>query len=389
MTANTKADVIVVGLGAMGSATCFQLAARGVSVIGIDRYAPPHPFGSTHGDTRVTRLAIGEGAEYVPLVSRSHAIWRELEEQTGERLLTQAGGLIMAPPGSPFLAETRACARVYEIEHEDLAADEIRARFPMFAVPDDAEAYYEPEAGYVRPEAGVWAQLKLARQHGGELRLNETALEWTASPSTVTVRTDDARYDAEQLVLCAGAWIPELFPEGRDVFAIHRQLTFWFEIRERYEELREMPIFVWELGGEQDGFVHLFGFYGLPALDGPDGGVKVAAESYAETTEPDGRQHPATQAETELIYDGYVKARLPWLGPQPVRTISCLYTATRGSRFVIDRHPEHERVLIVSPCSGHGFKHSPAIGEAVAQWIVNGAPAVDLSPFSFARARRG
>ncbi len=382
-----KSEVIVVGLGAMGSAACFQLATRGVSVIGIDQYAPPHPWGSTHGDTRVTREAIGEGQEYVPLVRRSHQLWREIERESGARLLTQCGIVVLAYPSSEFLEETRASARAYEIEHEDLGNAEACARFPMLALDDEIVAYYEPGAGYVRPEAAVATQLGLARRAGARLRLGERVQTWAVSPQGVTVTTDVDTYAADQLLLCAGAWIRDLFPEGRDMFAVYRQLLYWFPIRTGYAQLRDMPGFIWDLGGREDEIVHLDGFYGLPAIDGPDGGVKVAAEAYERTTTPDGRQHPATRSESESMYKQCIAPYLPWLGEMPLRTVSCLYTSTRGNRFVIDRHPEHDSVLIVSACSGHGFKHSPAIGEAVAQWLTGRQPTIDLSPFSFSNPR--
>jgi sarcosine oxidase len=381
MTVSERADVVVVGLGAMGSAVCAQLATRGASVIGIDQYDPPHPFGSTHGETRMTRLAVGEGPEYVPLVRRSHELWREIEAETGTRLLTQPGGLIMSRPGSWFFDATRELARRSGIDHEQLSAAELRRRFPMFAVDEETEGYYEPEAGFVRPEEAVRAQLELARRGGAQLRPGERVREWSASGHRVSVVTDRAQYAAERLILCAGAWLPGLFPEGRDRFAVYRQVQFWFPIRQGYEQLRDMPVFVWDFGGERGGFVHFDGFYGFPAVDGAAGGVKVAAETYETTTEPDGRQHPPTPSETAAMYGHCIEARMPWLGPEPVRTVSCLYTSTRGSRFVIDRHPAHEDVLIVSPCSGHGFKHSPAIGEAIAQWVIEGSPALDLGPF--------
>lgn len=380
--------MIVVGLGAMGSAACFQLAARGVSVIGIDQYAPPHRWGSTHGETRITRLAMGEGREYVPFVRRSHELWREIEQETGTRLLTRAGILILAHPPSRFLREARASARQYEIEHQDLSNAELAVRFPMFVLDEQTEACYEPGAGYVRPEAAVAAQLALADRGGAQLKFGERVQRWSASPNGVTVTTDAASYQTEQLLLCAGAWIGGLLPEGRDIFAVYRQLLYWFPIRKGYPQLRDMPTFVWDLGGDQRGFVHLDGFYGFPALDGPRGGVKVASESYERTTTPDGRQHPATQAEIDQMYGRYIAPHLPWLGAEPLKTVSCLYTSTRGNRFVIDRHPEHESILIVSACSGHGFKHSPAIGEAVAQWLTGQEPDNDLSSFSFSRAQR-
>ena len=382
-----RADVIVVGLGAIGSAACAALAARGGSVIGIDQFTPPHPYGSTHGDTRITRLAIGEGREYVPLVRRSHELWREIEQETGRALLTQSGVVILGHPSSPFLAETRAAAREYAIEHERLTSAELRGRFPMFAAGEATEAYYESEGGYVRPEAAVAAQLELAGRHGADLRLGERVTRWAASPHGVVVSTDTDTYAGEQLLLCAGAWIGDLFPDGRDLFAVYRQLLYWFPVRTGYPQLRDMPAFVWDFGGAAHGYVHLDGFYGFPAVDGVDGGVKVATEAYEQTTAPDGRQHPAAAAEAAAMYDRCIAPYLPWLGSEPLRTVSCLYTSTPGSRFVIDRHPEHDTVLIVSACSGHGFKHSPAIGEAVAQWMTGQPPELDLTPFSLARAR--
>jgi sarcosine oxidase len=382
------ADVIVVGLGAMGSAASWQLAARGVSVIGIDQYEPPHAYGSTHGDTRITRLAIGEGREYVPLARRSHELWREIERESGIELLTQPGIVILGRPSSIFLAETRAAALLYGIEHRDLTNAELRAGFPMFAIDERTVGYHEPGAGYVRPERAVAAQLALARRHGAQLSLGERVERWAASPDGVTVATDRDTYAAGQLLLCAGAWIGDLLPQAREIVAIYRQLLFWFPIRRGHDVLRDMPGFVWDVGGDQRGFVHLDGFYGFPAIDGPRGGVKVASESYEHTTTPDGQQHPADRAEIDRMYHGCVEPYLPWLGAEPLRTVSCLYTSTRGSRFIIDRHPERDAVLVVSACSGHGFKHSPAIGEAVAQWLTGGTPDIDLAPFSFDRARR-
>jgi sarcosine oxidase len=381
-----SADVIVIGLGAMGSAACRQLTTRGASVIGIDRYAPPHPFGSTHGDTRITRLAIGEGREYVPLARRSHQLWREIEQDSDSVLLSQPGVVIMAHPSSRFLRETREAAGQYGIAHQDLSNAELRAGFPMFAVGEETVAYHEPEAGFVRPERAVQAQLTLALRDGAQLRLGEHVESWTASARGVSVTTDCDRYTAGQLLVCAGPWVADLVPEVRDLVAVYRQLLFWFPILERYAELHDMPAFVCDVGGDQQGFVHLDGFYGFPAIDGPGGGVKVATETYEATTAADGAQHPASPAETERMYRGCVEPYLPWLGAAPLRTVSCLYTSTRGSRFIIDRHPGHDTVLVVSACSGHGFKHSPAIGEAVAQSMTGETPQVDLAPFGFDRA---
>jgi sarcosine oxidase len=381
-----RAEVIVVGLGAMGAAVSWQLARRGVSVIALDRYTPPHDRGSSHGESRITRLAVGEGEEYVPLVRRSHELWQEIEAETQHMLMTQTGGVVIGGPESEFLEQTRDIAARHGIAHENLDGAELRRRFPMFAAGETARAYYEPEAGYVRPEAAVAAQLNLAAQAGGRLRFAETVLEWHASPEGVQVQTEGGVHDADQLVLCSGPWIRQLLPEGRDMFAVYRQLLFWFPIAAQPPALGEMPIFVWDFGGERTDFVHLDGFYGFPPLAGVSGGVKVATEQFEHTTEPDGAQHPATSEQAAHMRRDVVGERLSWLGATPLRTVSCLYTSTRGSRFVIDRHPVHENVMIVSACSGHGFKHSAAVGEAVAEWMAGQSPRVDLGPFGYARS---
>lgn len=378
-----RGEVIVVGMGAMGAALSWQLARRGLGVIALDRYAPPHDRGSTHGESRITRLAVGEGDEYVPLVCRSHELWREIEAESQNRLLTQTGGVVIGGPGGDFLERTREIAARHGIVHENLDGAELRRRFPMFAAGEQAGAYYEPEAGYVRPEAAVEAQLGLAAKEGAHLRFGEPVMEWHASPQGVRVRTASGLHDAEQLVLCPGAWIRQLFPEGRDIFEVYRQLLLWFPIAHEPPRLGDMPIFVWDFGGERTGFVHLRGFYGFPPLPGSASSVKVATEQFERTTEPDGAQHPATPEEAALIRRQVVGERLPWLGSVPRRTVSCLYTSTRGSRFVIDRHPAHDNVMIVSACSGHGFKHSAAVGEAVAQWIAGQPPEIDMRPFRY------
>jgi sarcosine oxidase len=378
-----RGEVIVVGLGAMGAAVSWQLARMGVSAIALDRYTAPHDGGSTHGESRITRLAVAEGDEYVSLVRRSHELWREIEAESRQTLLTRTGGVVIGGPQSDFLTRTRRIAARHGIVHETLDGAELRRRFPMFTASEASRAYYEPEAGYVRPEAAVAAQLGLAVKAGVRLRLAEPLLEWCASQQGVRVRTASGVHDADQLVLCPGAWINQLFPEGRNLFAIYRQLLLWFPIVKEPQALGKMPIFIWDFGGERTGFVHLRGFYGFPPLAGLAGGVKVGTEQFERTTEPDGVQHPATLEEAAHIRRHIIGERLPWLGPAPLRTVSCLYTSTRGSRFVIDRHPAHENVMIVSACSGHGFKHSPAIGEAVAQLVTGQPPEVNLRPFQY------
>jgi sarcosine oxidase len=379
------ADVIVVGLGAMGSAVTVQLAKRGLRVIGIDRFRPPHDRGSTHGATRITRLAVGEGAEHVPLVRRSHQLWRELEQATGSSVLEQIGGLVIGQRDDRFLEQTRAVARLHGIRHRNLSNSQLKAGFPMFEAPADTEAYFEPEAGFVRPEAAITAQLMLARRDGAELRLGDSVLSWAASPGAVTVTTDTATLEARELVLCAGAWITKLVPESARLFAVYPQILHWFGIRHGYEALRRMPIFIWEMAGERDAFTHLSGgFYGFPAIDGPTGGLKLATERYDATVDPDRRADRDRDLadSARILHERYLARHFPWVTAEPTRVTSCLYTCTRASRFIIDQHPNYSNVRIVAACSGHGFKHSAAIGEAVAQMVSVGVSEIDLTPFA-------
>jgi sarcosine oxidase len=379
-------DVIVVGLGAMGAAVCHQLAVRGVTVVGVDRFEPPHPYGSTHGDTRITRLAIAEGAQYAPLVRRSLQLWRELEQLGDAQLLTRCGALFLGRSSSAFVRLSAESARLHGIDHELLDGAAVADRFPMFAVDEATRAYFEPGGGYLRPERAVAVQLELARRAGAYLRLGERVSNWSASAHGASVSTDRGTLNAERLVVCAGPWIIDLLPELRELFKVYRQQLYWFEIRTGYEQLREMPVFIWDLDRPHDAAAHPPCVYGFPAIDGPRGGVKVATESYQHEAVPDGAQHPASQAEAEDMYRTYVASTLPWLGPAHLRSASCLYTCTRSGHFVIDHHPEHERVTVVSACSGHGFKHSAAIGEAVAELLTEGRSRLDLGPFSLTEA---
>ncbi len=380
---------IVVGLGAMGSAATYQLAKSGAKVLGIDQFAPPHKEGSTHGDTRITRLAIGEGMEYVPLVKRSHEIWREIEEQTGKELLTQCGGLIMTITNGygqhnsgDFLQNTYDAADQYSIKHEKLTNEQIKTRFPQFNVQGDERGYYEPEAGYLRPERCVAAQLELAKKHGATLNLNEKVLSYEPSNGSVTVTTDKGTYTADKLIISAGPWINELVTGCQDIFKIHRQVLYWFDIadKENYEQYRDMPIFIWEFNNER-----YDNFYGFPAIDGPDGGVKMATETYDTDTTPDTVPREVPVAEIEAMYDHYVKNQFLGLSSKCIKAVTCMYTDTPDARFVIDFHPNHKNVIIASPCSGHGFKHSAAIGEVLSQLAIEGRSNIDISKFSFKR----
>jgi len=384
-------DTIVLGLGAVGSAAVYQLAARKHNVLGIDQFSPPHTYGSSHGDTRVTRLAIGEGAQYTPLALRSHEIWRDLEKRTDASLLTIDGLLIISSAAKTsithvdnFFANTLAAAEQFGIDHEVLDAPEIRRRFPAFNVADDEVGYFERDAGFLRPEECIRTQLALAQQGGATIHRDEKVLRFDASDSAVTVTTDQGMYACGHLIVAAGAWLPQLV--GRDIaklFSVYRQVLYWFDIQGDASAFapQRFPVFIWELQEKPQGV------YGFPAIDGPDGGIKIATETYGSTTTSETADRRVLPEEIAAMYRDYVAPYIVGVARRCRRTATCVYTVTPDFGFVIDRHPQSKRVIVASPCSGHGFKHSAAIGEALAQWIVDGRSHIDLGSFNLRRFR--
>ncbi len=371
-------DTIVIGLGAMGAATLLQLARRGQRVLGLDRWDPPHAWGSTHGDTRITRQAIGEGEQYVPLVLRSHQIWRDIEAETGESLLIQCGVMILAPDSSAavvhgkanFVRRTIAAAERYAIPHEVLAPGEAMRRFPQFRLRGDEVVYHEPGGGYVRPEACIAAQLLLARRHGASVLPNTQVLSVARDGAGVQVRTAAGAFHAAEAVLSAGAWSPGLAGGAlAPHMAVTRQVLHWWVPQDPAAFAPDRcPTYIWAHGsGPEESF------YGFPIPPGTEG-VKVAMEQYsAEVPDPDHLRRDVGAEEVAHMHRAHLAGRLPGLLPQVVRSAACPYTMTPDGDFLVSRLPGNERVLLVSACSGHGFKHSAGVGEAVADLLATGS----------------
>ncbi|AIS13687.1 methyltryptophan oxidase [Pseudomonas chlororaphis subsp. aurantiaca] len=385
-------DVVVVGLGAMGAATLYQLAKRGVKVAGIDRFAPPHDQGSSHGDTRITRQAVGEGAAYVPLAIRAQQIWRELEAQldvpTEQPLFEQCGVLVMTSSATPsdqdgtpdFTENTLALARQFGIAHEVLDAAQIRQRFPQFApIHDSALGYFEPGGGYVRPERCIDAQLSLARQLGATLITGETVLGIKNEQDLVQITSQHRRITAAKVVVCAGMWSSQLLGAPFDkLLRVCRQTLYWYQLAEPVIFPEHSPSFIVHGASDEQTC------YGFPPIPG-EGSMKIATEQYSETSTPDSLDRQVSAAQSEAMYRDLVLANIAGVTPQLVKSAVCAYTVTPDSHFIIDEHPRLANVTVVSACSGHGFKHSAAIGEALAQRLVDGRSEIDLSAFSLAR----
>jgi sarcosine oxidase len=379
-------DVAIVGLGAMGAAATLQLARRGARVIGFDRYEPPHRFGSSHGETRVTRLAIGEGEHLTPLAIRSHELWREIERETGASLLSESGALIISSERNAaqthvegFFGRTVAAAERFGIGHEVLDAPTIRARWPHFNVREDEVGYFEPTAGFLRSEECIRAEAMLARRYGADIHENEVVLGFDARANGVTIATNLSCYSANKLIIAAGAWLPELLGERyAKFFKIYRQTQFWFKIEKANAFAPErFPVFIWELQNSTRGI------YGFPPLKRAHA-IKIASESFESTTTLSDVNREVSDDEIASVYD-LVGPSLRGVGPRCLKATACLYTVTPDFGFVIDTHPESGNIIIASPCSGHGFKHSPAIGEILADMALGRMPQFNLTPFRLRR----
>lgn len=382
-------DVAVLGLGAMGSATLYQFAKRGVRAVGIDRFAPPHALGSSHGETRITRQAVGEGSDYVPFVTASHRIWRELEAATGDSLFRACGALVMAPGhgvsshhGKPdFVGRSIRAAEGAGIAHEVLDGAEVARRFPQFLnLAGDEKAYYEPGGGFVYPERCIAAQLRGAAEAGADIRTGCAVTALHQDEGGIRIETGGGPILADRAVVAAGAWTAPLLGSPFDrLLTVRRQLLHWYALADDSAYGTDSPVFIWMYGSGDTDYL-----YGFPPLPG-DGAIKVATEQYSTTTTAESVERHVGVRESDEMYRLRVEGRLAGTTPEVVRAVACVYTVTPDRGFIIDRHPGMDRVHVVSACSGHGFKHSAGIGEAVAAELVGGPGRIDLAPFSLAR----
>ena len=372
MHAESSYDVVVAGLGAMGSAAAFHLARRGLRVLGVDRHAPPHDLGSSHGDSRIIREAYFEHPVYVPMVQRAFELWRELEEASGATLLQRTGGLMIGRPESDLVAGARRSARTHHLAHELLSANEVQARFPAFRPERDMVAVWEPHAGVLFPEACIAATLDQARRHGAAIHLNEPVQGWAGDGADVRVSTSRGEYRARQLVVTAGAWVGSLLADLELPFRIERQVLHWFDATGDAGQFtaEHCPIHLWQFDGRRF-------FYGFPDLGN---GVKAAFHHDGETTTIDSVRRAVAPEEVEAVRAALSRFLPDAAGPL-LRSVVCVYTNTPDEHFWIDRHPKDRRVLVASPCSGHGFKFAPVIGEILADLVEGKRPQFDLRLF--------
>lgn len=371
-------DVIVVGLGGMGSAAAYQLAGRGRRVLGLERFGPAHALGSSHGRSRIIRQAYFEDPAYVPLVLRAYDLWAQLERDAAVPLLHVTGGLMIGKAESAVLAGSLRSAREHGIAHEVLDATELRRRFPPFRPAPDTIALRELQAGVLRPEAAVRAHLDLAERRGAELYFEEPIMGWEPLPGDEGVRVTTSRgvYEAERLVITPGPWAPSLLADLHIPLVVERQVQFWFEPIGGITPFLpdHFPIYIWELAND-------VAIYGFPALDGPEGGVKVAFHHGGTPTTADTIEREVSPAEIDTLRR-VLADHIPALAGTCRDVAPCMYTNTPDEHFVIALHPCHAQVAIAAGFSGHGFKFSCVVGEILADLATEGSTRHPIALFA-------
>ncbi len=382
-------DAIVVGLGAMGSSAAFHLASRGQRVLGLEAFGRAHGLGSSGGLSRIIRLAYFEHPDYVPLLREAWRLWRELEAQSGEELLLQTGGLYIGQAGSEVLDGAIRSAREHGLPHEILDAAETMRRFPAFRLDPGIAALHEPMAGVLFPERVIETHLRMAERSGAEIHFDERVSGWGPAPGrepapgsapadgAIEVRTDHGTYFGDRLILAAGAWLTQLVPDLGLPLSVERNPLFWFQpVAPELFAPERLPVYLVDTGDET--------FYGFPMLPGQ--GAKVARHHDGTPTDPDQLDrevHPADEAPVRRFLEHY----LPDANGPTLDARVCMYTNTPDSDFIIDLHPGDPRVVICSPCSGHGFKFSSVVGSIAADLAIDGTTKLPIEFLSLRRFR--
>ncbi|MDF2687386.1 MAG: N-methyltryptophan oxidase [Microvirga sp.] len=369
-------DAAVIGLGAMGSAALFNLARQGHRVIGIEQFEPGHDKGSSHGESRIIRLSYFEHPSYVPLARRALEKWRDLEALSGETILTVTGVLEAGYPGASIVSGSLEAARQHDLTHDVLCASDITRRFPGFKVPSNWTGLFQPEGGLLRPELAIRTFVQQAEHHGAETRMNTRVLGIEPFGAGIRVRTDAEVIEAGSVIVATGAWIGDFAPELKPHLKITRQVLGWFSpLEPSLFKPDRCPVFLLE--SEEDAC------YGFPDFAGT--GVKTASH----------REGLALPSAEDLVQDGspadeaQIRRMLELAMPDangPLRQMrACMYTRTPDDDFVIDLSPVDPRIVLASPCSGHGFKFASVIGEVLADLALGRASANDISRFQVRR----
>lgn len=376
MTTSRHYDAIVIGLGGMGSAALYQLAQRGKRVLGIEQFGIAHDKGSSHGVTRIIRLAYHEHPSYVPLMRRAYELWRDLEASTEERILHITGSIDAGPPGSAYFAGSLQSCEEHDLPHEVLTSAELTKRCPGYRLPSDTMAVFQDEGGFLLPERCISLFVEQARELGATVRTNERTLEWQPTAAGVRVRTERGEYEAETLVVSAGAWASKMLPVLGDSAVPERQALAWFEtLRPEFFTPEAFPVF--------NLMVDEGNFYGFPEFGIP--GFKLGRYHHLEeVVDPDEIDRDPNERDEALLRD-FTEKYFPDAAGATSSMKVCMFTNSPDEHFIIDRLPETPQVVVAAGFSGHGFKFSSVVGEILADLAVDGATRHDIGMFKVSR----
>jgi sarcosine oxidase len=357
-------DAIVIGLGAMGASAACQLAARGARVLGLEQFDIPHALGSSHGFSRMTRMAYFEHPDYVMLLRSANRLWHRLESEGGQKLIYLTGGLYLGPAGGELVGGSLAAAKMHGLAHELIELDELRRRFPQFHVPENFVGFLDREAGFILPEKAIATFAGLALRRGAQLHGREPVLDWSADSAGVSVVTPRGTYRAATAIFCGGAWSERLVRGLGIPLRVTRQVMGWVWPKQpAMFELTRLP--VWAVD-HLDGTIH----YGFPMLpDSP--GLKLAHHAPAQAADPTTVDRQITDADERTIRP-FLQRFIPDADGPLLSMRVCLYTNSPDQHFLIDHHPENRNVVFACGFSGHGFKFAPVIGAALADLALTG-----------------
>lgn len=366
-------DVAIIGAGAMGSAAAYHLSATGKKILVIDQFAPPHQMGSSHGQSRIIREAYFESPLYVPLVQQAYTLWYELEKNYGKQLLLKTGGLMLGNAGSKVFEGAERSAAAFNIWYEVLQGNEIKKKFPAFRPLPGTIALYEKNAGILFPEECIKAHITLAQKSNTSFCFNEKVNAVNTENDAVQIITDKGAYYAEKLIITAGAWLNTLLPGLKLPLSVARQVLCWFNYQSSQPENfmpGKFPVYIWEYGAGRM-------FYGFPSLENK---LKIAIHHEGKDTTADTVNRTVNSDEIEdiiAIAEKFLDAKLSFN-----HAAVCMYTNTPSEDFIIDYHPHHQNIIIASPCSGHGFKFSSAIGKVLSDMACDKKPFFSSEAFS-------
>jgi sarcosine oxidase len=369
-------QIVVIGLGAIGSAALCQLARRRVRATGIEQFDIGHDRGSSHGPTRIFRLAHFENVSYVPLLRRAYALWRELENCANQHLISLTGVVEIGPTNGELVRGTLAAAQRYNLPHEVLDAKELMRRYPTYKLPENFAAVLQPDGGIIQASRAIEANIRIAEEAGALIRTGEKVLAIEPTGKNLRIKTDRAEIDADGAIIAAGPWLKSLLPELGMPLRVTRQVVGWFEPDDAVEFSAErFPVFLLE---SKYG-IH----YGFPSY--ATKGIKVSKHHHSEDMVQPETYDRNVSANDEAIIRAPLAEYLPGANGRLLDAQTCLYTMTPDDTFIIDHMPGFPHIAIASPCCGHGFKFSPVVGEIVVDLVTHGTTANDISQFRLQR----